>query len=194
MALPDPERARGWGGRLIVDRDDAAIGPCTQVYTDDATGLPEWATARVGTLRVLLPLVHAVEDGGRVRVVVGRDEAMLAPRPAGDGHLSPDQERRLYRHYGIDAATDRSATLLPAGEGPAPPAPRRDPVALVAVVSAAAATAMIMLLSRRRRRRAGLRSGARLRSGQTPGGRRRNPYRARAERGSGPDGSGRRRP
>jgi hypothetical protein len=121
MAMPDPDRAKTWGGKTIVDRAGATIGACTQVYTDDATGLPEWATARMGNASVLLPLVDAVEDDGRVRVTVGRDEVVLAPPVADAGHVSTDEEIRLYRHYGIPYSLGGSGTILPASEVP----PRR---------------------------------------------------------------------
>jgi hypothetical protein len=116
MALPDPDEARSWGGKTIVDRGGATIGACTQVYTDDATGLPEWATARLGNISALVPLVDAVEDDGAVRVAVGRDDVLLAPGVADQRHISQDEEERLYRHYGIPVTRDGAGQLLPASE------------------------------------------------------------------------------
>ncbi|HEY6798721.1 MAG TPA: hypothetical protein VI248_28930 [Kineosporiaceae bacterium] len=128
MALPDRQTVRGWAGRMIVDRAGAAIGTCIQVYTDDASGLPEWAAARIGETRVLLPLLDAVEDGDRVRVAVSRDDALLAPRPAAGGHVSPAEEEHLYRHYGIPFSGDASPTVLPSrqGQNPDDGSPARD--------------------------------------------------------------------
>ena len=117
MALPDRDRAGDWGGMTVVDRAGSTLGTCTQIWTDDATGLPEWATVRLGDLVTVVPLVDAVEDGDRVRVTVSRDEALLAPPVADDHHLSQDDEARLYRHYGIQVSRDGSPSLLPVGEG-----------------------------------------------------------------------------
>jgi hypothetical protein len=174
MALPDPEEARSWGGRTIIDRTGATIGACVQVYTDDATGLPEWATARMGSVSVLLPLVDAVDDDGKVRVSVTRDEALLAPAVPGDHHLSPDDEERLYRHYGIAYSQDGSPTVLPVGEGRQPSAdgargqagaPVRERIPGVAVVAGGllgvlGLAALLALAGRRRRRRGTVTGGS----------------------------------
>lgn len=120
MALPSAEVARAWGGKTIVDQFGAVIGACTQVYTDDATGLPEWATARIGNNGVLVPLLDAVELDDRVQVSVSRDDVVRAPAVADRLHISPDEEARLYEHYGIPFSRTRSGSVLPEGEGPAP--------------------------------------------------------------------------
>src|SRR5947209_5696998 len=99
MGLPDPGSAKTWGGKLLVDRDGAEIGICTEIFLDDATGVPEWATVDVTAGTAFIPLVDAVESGGRVRVVVRGVDVAGAP-PVGDGrHVSEDEEERLYRHY-----------------------------------------------------------------------------------------------
>ena len=128
MAMPDPDQASTWAGKTIVDRQGATIGACVQVYTDDATGLPEWAAARMGSASVLLPLVDAVEDHGMVRVAVDRDEVVLAPAVADPHHITSDEEAGLYRHFDIPFSRDRSRTLLPSGEGE-PPGRDRQPAA-----------------------------------------------------------------
>jgi hypothetical protein len=154
MAMPDPDRAETWGGKMIVDRQGAMIGVCTQVYTDDATGLPEWATARMGNLNVLVPLVDAAQDGEQVQVAVDRDEVLLAPIVADPLHISEDEEGRLYQHYGIAFSRDQSRTLLPASEGSPPSArtPLRNRITerrqvLVAAIAAAALAGLAGVLS-----------------------------------------------
>jgi hypothetical protein len=128
VALPDPDEVRSWPGKPLLDRAGRSVGRVTQVYTDDATGVPEWALARLGNLAAPVPLVDAVELDGSVRVSVLRDEVMLAPHLQDDRHITPDEEERLYSHYGIEYAGDRSHTLLPAGEGPAPARTGQAPV------------------------------------------------------------------
>src|SRR4051794_41765745 len=99
MGLPSPEQARMWGGKLLVDRDGAPIGTVTQVYSDDATGLPEWATIRLGEATVFLPLLDAQEADGRVRVRVKRDDVAKSPLVVAGDRITPDGEARLFRHY-----------------------------------------------------------------------------------------------
>jgi hypothetical protein len=120
MALPNPDEVKSWGGKLLVDRAGLPIGTVTQVYTDDDTGLPEWATTRLGEATVFLPLEDAVESDGQIRVIVHRDDVAKAPLVVDKHHISPEEEARLYRYYGIEYAADRSASGLPAGNGPAP--------------------------------------------------------------------------
>ena len=120
MGLPSPEQASTWGGKLVVDRDGAAIGTVTQIYSDDATGLPEWATIRLGEATVFLPLLDAEEADGQVRVQVKRDDVAKAPMVGPGRRISEQEEERLYRYYGIDFTRDRSPSLLPRGIGPIP--------------------------------------------------------------------------
>jgi hypothetical protein len=118
MGLPSPEQARTWGGRLLVDRDGDPIGTVTQIYTDDATGLPEWATIRIGEATVFLPLLDAREADGRIRVRVKRDEVAKAPLVVDRQRISEREEARLYAYYGIPYTPERSPSGLPAGTGP----------------------------------------------------------------------------
>jgi hypothetical protein len=120
MAMPNPEQVKSWGGKLLVDRTGQPIGSITQVYTDDATGLPEWATTRLGEATFFLPLQGAVEADGQIRVQVRRDDVAKAPGVVDRRHITPDEEARLYRYYGIPYSGERSRSGLPVGEGPAP--------------------------------------------------------------------------
>jgi hypothetical protein len=121
MGLPDRDSAQTWGGKLLVDRDGTSIGTCTEIFLDDATGLPEWATADLGEGPAFIPLLDAAESGDHVRVAVRQDDVVQAPSVGESGHLSPEDEERLYRHYGIDFSRSASESLLPVGDVPAPP-------------------------------------------------------------------------
>jgi hypothetical protein len=123
MGLPDPNSARTWGGRLLVDRDGAEIGICREIFVDDATGKPEWATADVAGGPAFIPLVDAVESGPGVRVIVRGVDVAGAPSVGDVRHLSEDEEERLYRHYGIDYSRAASDSGLPAEAPAAAPTP-----------------------------------------------------------------------
>lgn len=120
MALPNPEQVKSWGGKLLVDRTGQPIGTVTQVYTDDATGLPEWATTRLGETAFFLPLQGAIEADGQIRVPLHRDDVAKSPGVVDKLHITPDEEGRLYRYYGIPYTAERSRSGLPVGEGPVP--------------------------------------------------------------------------
>jgi hypothetical protein len=160
MALPDAGTARSWGGKTVIDRYGAVIGACTQVYTDDATGLPEWAAVRIGQQSTLVPLLDAVEVDGQVQIGPDRDTVVRAPSVADRHHVTPQDEVDLYRHYGIEVSPERSSSLLPAGEGPRPARTDREGdrrFAYLLAGLALAGLALLTVLSARaeRRRRAG---------------------------------------
>lgn len=122
MGLPDRNSAKTWGGKLLVDRDGTEIGTCTQVFVDDATGLPEWAEADLSGGPAVLPLIDAAEAGDSVRVAVRQVDVAGAPRVDDPGHISEDEEERLYRHYGIQFSREHSESLLPVDQPVVPDA------------------------------------------------------------------------
>ncbi len=124
MGLPDRDSASTWGGKLLVDRDGTEIGTCTQIFLDDATGLPEWAEADLSGGPGVVPLMDAAESGERVRVAVRVAEVADAPRVDDPLHISQDEEERLYRHYGITFSREDSESLLPV-DGPVLAEPER---------------------------------------------------------------------
>jgi hypothetical protein len=120
-----------------VDRDGTEIGTCTQIFLDDATGLPEWAQADLSGAPGVVPLMDATAAGDRVRVAVRRTEVVGAPQVDDPLHISEDEEVRLYRHYGITFSRENSETLLPVDgpvAGPGDESGVADPVVPEAVV------------------------------------------------------------
>jgi uncharacterized protein (TIGR02271 family) len=113
--MPDIDTVRGWQGRTLVDRDGDRIGRIEAIYLDDQTGEPEWAlvnTGLFGTKASFVPLAQATQTGGDVRVPYDKQLVNDAPTLDPDGHLSEAEERRLWRHYGLDydRTTRRPAT------------------------------------------------------------------------------------
>ncbi|MCU1619361.1 MAG: uncharacterized protein JWR41_1367 [Modestobacter sp.] len=97
-------------GSNAVDNDGDKLGKVGQVYLDDQTGRPEWATISTGlfgTSETFVPLTDASVDDGTLRVPYEKAKVKDAPRVDTDqGHLSPDEEAELYRYYGIGSDTD----------------------------------------------------------------------------------------
>jgi uncharacterized protein (TIGR02271 family) len=103
------------GGTAIGS--DGKLGTIGEVYLDDVTGRPEWATVRTGmfgTKEAFVPLAQAEISGDDVRVPYDKNMVKNAPHIDSEGHLSPAEEAELYRHYGIDfdggAAVDSDTT------------------------------------------------------------------------------------
>ncbi|SOE03395.1 DUF2382 domain-containing protein [Blastococcus haudaquaticus] len=83
---------------------DGKIGTVGEVYLDDETGRPEWATVRTGmfgTKEAFVPLADADLSGEDLRIPYDKDKVKNAPHIGTDGHLSPDEETELYRYYGV---------------------------------------------------------------------------------------------
>jgi uncharacterized protein (TIGR02271 family) len=94
-------------GTTAYDRDGDKIGKVGQVYFDDDTEQAKWFTVNTGlfgTHESFVPVQGAEFAGDRVTVAYDKATVKDAPNTAEDGHLSPQEEERLYRHYSIDYA------------------------------------------------------------------------------------------
>jgi hypothetical protein len=105
MATPNIETARGWLGRVMVDRDSNKLGEVVDIYLDNETDRPEWAVVRTGLFGLrstFVPLADAREVGDELQVPHQRLQVKQAPNIEPDGQLSAAEEAELYRHYGLD--------------------------------------------------------------------------------------------
>ncbi len=105
--------AYDWQGRTILASDGEKIGKLEEVYLDDLTGKPEWATVNTGLFGKkahFVPLAGARSDGEDVRVTVAKDRVKDAPSIDPDGELSQQQEATLFEHYGIPYTEEGSVT------------------------------------------------------------------------------------
>ena len=84
---------------------DGKHGSVGEVFLDDETGRPEWATVRTGlfgTKEAFVPLAEATVEGGELRVPYDKNTVKNAPHvDVSSGHLSPQEEEELYRYYGV---------------------------------------------------------------------------------------------
>ena len=92
---------------------DGKLGTVGEVYLDDETGRPEWATVRTGlfgTKEAFVPLADADISGQDLRVPYDKDKVKGAPHIDSEGHLSPAEEQELYRYYGVGTGTTADTT------------------------------------------------------------------------------------
>ncbi|MHA7287795.1 PRC and DUF2382 domain-containing protein [Arthrobacter sp. MDT3-44] len=122
----------------VVTGEGDKVGTVGVVYLDDADDRPSWVTVHTGlfgTRESFVPLEGASVQGHDLVVAYPRDLIRHAPSVDRDGHLSPEDEAALYRHYGLRgvAPVPRPATAEPAtGHADArttPPAPEVAPSA-----------------------------------------------------------------
>jgi uncharacterized protein (TIGR02271 family) len=116
--MPDIDTVQNWQGRTMVDPVGDKLGTIADIYLDDDTGQPEWATVTTGlfgTKQTFVPLAQAQAKGETVEVPYDKDQVTGAPTMQAEGQLSQDDEAELYRHYGLDYTESRSDSGLPAG-------------------------------------------------------------------------------
>jgi uncharacterized protein (TIGR02271 family) len=92
-----------WRGRTLVDRDGDKIGKVEDVYLDRQSGEPEWVAVKTGMFGSnvsFVPIHDASTAGDDLQVAYAKDQVKDAPNIDPDGELSPEEERRLYSHYG----------------------------------------------------------------------------------------------
>ena len=96
-------------GATAYDRDGSKIGTVEQVYLDDDSDTPEWATVRTGLFGMsesFVPLAEADLRGDGLVVATSKDAIKNGPRVDADrGHLSPEEETELYRYYSLTPPT-----------------------------------------------------------------------------------------
>jgi uncharacterized protein (TIGR02271 family) len=113
--MPQVTEAYEWRGRNVVTSDGDKIGRLEEIYLDTQTGEPEWATVTTGLFgaqHTFVPLVEVDHRRGEVVVPYSKSQVKDAPSVDPDGHLSHEEEARLYSHYGI-------SDLEPGSEQPA---------------------------------------------------------------------------
>jgi uncharacterized protein (TIGR02271 family) len=136
------EQLRGWVGRTLVDPAGDKIGKIEDIYMDEATSQPEWlavATGWFGRRVSFVPIAGASPAAGKEDIVCRWDKAKIkdAPHAEPDGQLSQEEEKALYRHYGLRY----TPTGTDAGRMQATTAGRRDATAAGAAGAAGAGAA-----------------------------------------------------
>jgi hypothetical protein len=118
-------------GRKVSDQEENTIGEVAEIYAIDGDGHPMWvaveASFGIGNKRtVLVPLARLKEEDGDLRVPYSKSYLRDTPEVDGSEGISPECDRKLRDHYGIDRGdqegrSDNSsyATLVPEGEGTA---------------------------------------------------------------------------
>lgn len=121
------DEIRTWRGREAMGPDGERIGKLDDIYLDRQTGEPEWAAVKTGLFGLnvsFVPLEGASASGDGVLLRYDKATVKDAPNVAPDGELSPDEERRLYDHYGradygdwTDQSDDRTEAAMRGDEG-----------------------------------------------------------------------------
>ena len=108
----------------VISTSGDKIGSVGQIYLDDQTGDPSFATVKTGLFGLkqsFVPLQGARLEDGNLVVNYDKETVKDAPRIDDDGSLTPEEEDELYSYYGLGGAgttTDGYDTLTEAGTTP----------------------------------------------------------------------------
>ncbi|WP_404373823.1 DUF2382 domain-containing protein [Kytococcus sedentarius] len=112
------EQLQDLRGGDLFGTDNEKIGSISDIYLDDQTGQPAWATVNVGMFSgdSFVPLDDATIADGGLAVPYTKDKVKDAPQIEAGQHLDAEHEVELYRYYGVqfdgdNAATDTADTL-----------------------------------------------------------------------------------
>jgi hypothetical protein len=118
MPHPDIETALRWRGRTVVDRDGEKIGRFDELYLDQQDRAA-WAAVNTGLFgmrQTFVPLSGAEPADDALRVPYDKDHVKAAPNVDPDEQLAPEEEERLYRHYGVQEAPEPEADAGATGD------------------------------------------------------------------------------
>jgi len=94
-----------WRGKPIIDRDGTKIGKLEEVYVDTETDQPMFGSVKEGLVTkhlTFVPLAGATASPDGLKVAVAKDQVKDAPNIYQDGELDANQEKDLFRHFGLD--------------------------------------------------------------------------------------------
>lgn len=101
-----------WRGRTVLDKDGNKIGTLSELYVDDDTNRPKFATVQTGlfgTKQNFFPVPLASVRDEDIVLDTTEDHVKNAPQVDVDEILEGDQERLLYEYYGLTWDDDGAA-------------------------------------------------------------------------------------
>ena len=110
--MPSPLEVHDWHEMDVYARDGQHVGKLADVYVSKETGEPEFLLVSSGFLGHRLHMVPAdgaTRAGEKIQVAFDKAKIESAPAVAADDDIDPDEEKRLFEHYG------RSYTPHPEG-------------------------------------------------------------------------------
>ena len=102
------------GKATVFDKTGEKVGSLSQIYLDDTTGQPSWATVNTGLFGMsesFVPLEGASTRDEDLHVGYTKDQIKDAPSIDEDHHLEPGDEDRLYEYYAMHGDGRVSAGL-----------------------------------------------------------------------------------
>jgi uncharacterized protein (TIGR02271 family) len=116
----DTNDIRNLIGAQADDRDGDKIGKVNQVFVDENTGRPLWAsvhTGLFGTSETLVPLENAEWTGDALRIDYEKSFVKDAPNVDASGAITPEEQDRLYEYYSLTGSAGTAGADTTRREG-----------------------------------------------------------------------------
>lgn len=111
---------KNWKGKTVLDRDGNKIGTLSELYVDNDTSRPKFATVETGlfgTKQNFFPVQLATVREDNIVLDTTEDQVKNAPQIDADEELEGNQERELYKYYGLTRdGSDTDTDQADAGE------------------------------------------------------------------------------
>jgi len=96
-------------GMNLYDNNGEKIGKFQDLYLDDESDQPKWATISSGIFGLkqhYVPLTDVTKHEDGYKTPYAKEAILSAPSIDADEYLAADEEDRLYTHYSINGARD----------------------------------------------------------------------------------------
>jgi uncharacterized protein (TIGR02271 family) len=103
-------------GAEVVGSDGSKLGTIDELYVDDATQQPSWATVKTGLFGrkvAFVPLATAQWVDDHLQVPYDKQRLSDAPHFDGESPLGLEQEEELFNYYGVPRAGAGTVTTEP---------------------------------------------------------------------------------
>lgn len=100
-----------WTGLDLFDLDGKKIGKVEDVRYGDVTGGLQWLvveTGILGTKKIFVPIGEVRRSGDQLSVLHTKDRVTDAPKVEGGQALTPADEGKLCRYYGLQYGASTS--------------------------------------------------------------------------------------
>jgi hypothetical protein len=96
-------------GKKLTDQEENTIGEIKEIYAQDGDGEPVWVMVEASfgmsdKRNVFVPLARLKDEDGDLRVPYSKEHVGNTPQVDSDDEISPECDRKLRDHYGIDRA------------------------------------------------------------------------------------------